>query len=327
MKQTYFPYNPALKQALLSVSNLMEAKIKTRDGQLEGALQQMATNGGKFLRPAFFWLFASLNGQPTEEKRPPLIKLATSIEVLHMATLIHDDIIDDSPKRRGRVSIQAKFGKDVAVYSGDYLFTIFFDLITTTTEGTPFLTINAKVMHRILRGELGQMADRFKQNQSLLAYLRNVNGKTAALFSLAASEGAHFVGADQRTITLAKQIGQNVGIAFQILDDILDYSSGDRLNKPVLEDLATGVYSLPLLLALKTDPTELTPLLNKGRQMTLSDMERVRELVVNIGGVDQARQLATAFTKKAEEKINRLPAGSSQQALNKLCKHLLKRNS
>ncbi|MFR5024642.1 MAG: polyprenyl synthetase family protein, partial [Limosilactobacillus fermentum] len=215
MKQTHFPHNPELNRALLAVSDLMAARIKTKDGQLESALQKMATNGGKFLRPAFFWLFASLTGQPQPEQRDRLIKLATSIEVLHMATLIHDDIIDDSPERRGRISIQAEFGKDVAVYSGDYLFTIFFDLITTTTATTPFLTTNAQIMHRILRGELGQMADRFKQDQTFLSYLRNINGKTAALFSLAASEGAYFGGADQRTVALAKRIGQNVGIAFQ----------------------------------------------------------------------------------------------------------------
>ncbi len=149
MKQTHFPHNPELNRALLAVSDLMAARIKTKDGQLESALQKMATNGGKFLRPAFFWLFASLTGQPQPEQRDRLIKLATSIEVLHMATLIHDDIIDDSPERRGRISIQAEFGKDVAVYSGDYLFTIFFDLITTTTATTPFLTTNAQIMHRI----------------------------------------------------------------------------------------------------------------------------------------------------------------------------------
>lgn len=107
------------------------------------------------------------------------------------------------------------------------------------------MTTNAQIMHRILSGELGQMADRFKQDQTFLSYLRNINGKTAALFSLAASEGAYFGGADQRTVALAKRIGQNVGIAFQILDDILDYSSGDQLNKPVLEDLATGSTHSP----------------------------------------------------------------------------------
>lgn len=327
MKQTHFPHNPELNRALLAVSDLMAARIKTKDGQLESALQKMATNGGKFLRPAFFWLFASLTGQPQPEQRDRLIKLATSIEVLHMATLIHDDIIDDSPERRGRISIQAEFGKDVAVYSGDYLFTIFFDLITTTTATTPFLTTNAQIMHRILSGELGQMADRFKQGQTFLSYLRNINGKTAALFSLAASEGAYFGGADQRTVALAKRIGQNVGIAFQILDDILDYSSGDQLNKPVLEDLATGVYSLPLLLAIQANPAAFKPLLDKGRLMSEADMQLVRQLVLENGGVEQARQLATAFTKKAEAEINQLPAGSSRRALTKLCQRLLKRSS
>lgn len=111
--------------------------------------------------------------------------------------------------------------------------------------GSAYLTRNARTMRKILTGELGQIDNRFDLDQSLLDYYRNVNGKTAAIFSLAAEEGAYFGHADHRTINLAKRIGQNIGISFQILDDILDYSGDERLNKPVLEDLATGVYSLP----------------------------------------------------------------------------------
>ena len=131
-------------------------------------------------------------------------------------------------------------------------------------------------MRKILTGELGQMDNRFDLSQSLLNYYRNVNGKTAAIFSLAAEEGAYFGHGDRRTINLAKRIGQNIGISFQILDDILDYSGDERLNKPVLEDLATGVYSLPLLLTLQNHRHELEPLLAKNRQMTIEDMEKVQ---------------------------------------------------
>lgn len=220
----------------------------------------MASNGGKYLRPAFFLLFANINHQTVAEQEK-LIKIASSLEVLHMATLIHDDIIDDSPKRRGAVSVQAAFGKDTAVYTGDFLFTIFFDLLVEAMTGSPYLTRNARTMRKILTGELGQMDNRFDLSQSLLDYYRNVNGKTAAIFSLAAEEGAYFGHGDRRTINLAKRIGQNIGISFQILDDILDYSGDERLNKPVLEDLATGVYSLPLLLTLQNHRHELEPYL------------------------------------------------------------------
>lgn len=323
MQQAYFRYYPQLKPSLTLVSQLIDHRLTVRYQQLEPALKQMASHGGKFLRPAFFLLFAGLHETEISEKQ---VKAAASIEILHMATLIHDDIIDDSPKRRGQASIQAAFGKDVAVYSGDYLFTVFFDLITETMANSRFLTINARIMRRILNGELGQMGDRFKLDQTILSYLRNVNGKTAALFSLAAEEGAALGGANKQEIQLAKRIGQNIGIAFQILDDILDYN-GHHLNKPVLKDLATGVYSLPLLLVLPTHQAELAPLLKKGKDMTPKDMQAVQKLVVNFGGVQAAQQLAGKFTAKAEQEIAQLPASPAQAALKKIVEQLLKRTS
>src|SRR5699024_1720718 len=106
-------------------------KISVDYPVLQAVISKMASNGGKFLRPAFFLLFTKLTADSqnrVDDKK--LIDIATSLEVLHMSTLIHDDIIDDSPKRRGEVSVQSQFGKDIAVYAGDYLFTVFFDLIT-----------------------------------------------------------------------------------------------------------------------------------------------------------------------------------------------------
>ena len=281
----------------------------------------MAQQGGKFLRPAFLLLFAGLHEHSVTEQQ---LKAAASIEILHMATLIHDDIIDDAPKRRGHASLQAAFGKDVAVYAGDYLFTVFFDLITETVANTRFLTVNARIMKRILNGELGQMGDRFKLDQSLLGYLRNVNGKTAALFSLAAEEGAFLGGATQKEIQLAKRIGQNIGIAFQILDDILDYT-GHHLNKPILKDLATGVYSLPLLLVLPTHQAELTPYLTQQAQMTPADIKAVQQIVKQAGGVQAAQTLAAKFTAKAEAELAQLPPSASRRALQKIIEQLLKR--
>ena len=321
MQQAYFRYYPQLKPNLTAVSDLIGDRLTVRYAQLEPALQQMAQQGGKFMRPAFLLLFAGLHEHPVTEQQ---LKAAASIEILHMATLIHDDIIDDAPKRRGHASLQAAFGKDVAVYAGDYLFTVFFDLITETVANTRFLTVNARIMKRILNGELGQMGDRFKLDQSLLGYLRNVNGKTAALFSLAAEEGAFLGGATQKEIQLAKRIGQNIGIAFQILDDILDYT-GHHLNKPILKDLATGVYSLPLLLVLPTHQAELTPYLTQQAQMTPADIKAVQQIVKQAGGVQAAQTLAAKFTAKAEAELAQLPPSASRRALQKIIEQLLKR--
>lgn len=326
MKQHFFRAYPEIDQALNEVNQLINHRITVKNPQLQTALQAMASNGGKYLRPAFFFLFSQLNGA-SQVDRPRLIKIAASLEILHMATLIHDDIIDDSPKRRGTVSIQAAFGKDTAVYSGDFLFTIFFDLLVETMANSPYLSRNARTMRKILTGELGQMDNRFNCQQSLLAYFRNVNGKTAALFSLAAEEGAYFGQASRRQIILAKRIGQNIGISFQILDDILDYSGGRKLNKPFLEDLATGVYSLPLLLTLQDHPKELSPLLAKRQMMTIEDMKKVQALVIGYGGVTKAQRIANCFTNKAQAEISLLPAGDPQKLLTKMANKLLTRTN
>ncbi|MRN06202.1 polyprenyl synthetase family protein [Lactobacillus sp. 0.1XD8-4] len=324
MKQHFFHAYPAIDHALNEVNQIINSQITIKNASLHEALQHMASNGGKYLRPAFFLLFADIGNKKVDD-RSRLIKIAASLEILHMATLIHDDIIDDSPKRRGAVSIQAAFGKDTAVYSGDFLFTAFFSLLVETMATSPYLARNAQTMRKILTGELGQMANRFDLNQSLLDYYRNVNGKTAALFSLAAEEGAHFGCSSHHTTVLAKRIGQNIGISFQILDDILDYSGDARLNKPVLEDLATGVYSLPLLLTLQNHRDELKPFLAKKRQMTIADMEQVQRLVINYGGVTKAQEIARKFTQKAQSEIQELPNSHTRRLLTLMANKLLTR--
>lgn len=312
---------------LSDVRALINQQLHTNNADLQKALQQMASHGGKYLRPSLLLLIAkTIAPEPWQPAmRQKLIQLGASIEILHMATLIHDDIIDDSPKRRGNISIQSKFGKDTAVYAGDLLFTSFFQLLIDSADNSEYLNTNARTMKRILNGELGQMALRYHQQQSILQYLRNANGKTAALFELAAKEGAHFAGANHQITLAAAQFGQNLGIAFQIIDDLLDYSDQLVLNKPVLQDLATGVYALPLLLALDQPAffDQLKPLLDG--PLTNHDERRIRQLVIASGALDEARLIAQKFTYKAMAALQKLPDHPANALLNDLAQQLLKR--
>lgn len=322
--QTY----PLISTQLKAVNHCIQERISCRDQALHSALLTMANNGGKYLRPALLLLVSRLfttNSKGDER----LVKLAASIEVLHMATLIHDDIIDDSPERRGAVSIQARFGKDTAVYAGDLLFTIFFDLLLEAIPSSNYLAINAQAMRQILDGELGQMGQRFNLQQGLSDYLANVKGKTAALFKLAAQEGAYFAGANADQVRTAADFGQQLGIAFQMLDDILDYTGDKRLNKPVLEDLATGVYSLPLLMALQIPTTakQVTPLLVKGNQLTKPEIHQVQRIVVASGAVEKSRQLAGQYTRGALTNLTEFPATKSRRFLQQMTNRLLKRSN
>ena len=273
---------PQITQQLQAVSSLMKRLLSSTDPAIQDVLDDCSRQQGKMLRPGLFLLFAALGDRnPNSEKNEKIIKIATSLEVLHQATLIHDDIIDDSPLRHGTITIQAKYGKDTAVYAGDLLFTVFFELLIETMNGTPFLQVNSATMRRLLHGELSQMAAKFDQQQPLASYIENIKGKTAALFRLACMEGAYFGGlTDQKLVELAAQIGEDIGIAFQIYDDILDYAADSAtLKKPVLEDVAQGVYTLPLLLAYQQNPAAFQPLLAKKRQITKPEIHQVAQSV------------------------------------------------
>lgn len=315
---------PLIDTELQAVNELIQQTIKTPHPSLQSTLLTMADNGGKYLRPSLLLLAARAVGKVDEQT----IKLGASIEILHMATLIHDDIIDDSDKRRGAVSIQAAFGKDVAVYTGDLLFTDFFDLMLGAINEHDYFVRNAQTMRQILNGELGQMGQRFNLKQTLNSYISDVRGKTAALFRLAAEEGAHFAGGNHAQTMALANFAENLGIAFQIVDDLLDYNGGAQMNKPTLEDLATGVYSLPLLLALDKPnlKQQLLPLLNKKRQMTLTNMQAVQRIIVNSSVISESQDLAKQYVHQAVDCLNILKPNPAVRLLKQLPNKLLTRN-
>lgn len=314
---------PNIQQPLTETRLLIEKKMKIRNKEIEGALIKLTYSGGKLLRPAFFFLFAQLGIEAKQDKNQ-LIKIAASLEILHMATLIHDDIIDDSPLRRGTITIQSQYGKDIAVYTGDLLFTEFFELLAEVMNGSSFLQINAKAMKRLLLGELDQMHTRYNQKMTLSDYLRSVVGKTAELFSLSCLEGAHFGHSSKETQRLAKRIGRHIGIAFQVYDDILDYSATvETLKKPVLEDLSQGVYTLPLLYALVKAPDRFAPYLDKKAAIKTDEAQAVAELVHEFDGVHEAKKFAAKVTQKALADINKLPECLAKEQLTQLTELLL----
>lgn len=274
---SYWNDYPTIQNKLQIVCSLIEKQLQVRNKDIQETLTDFAKSGGKYLRPAYFLLFSEL-GDPVKQDQKQLLKIAASIEILHMASLIHDDIIDDSPLRRGTITVQSKYGKDIAVYAGDLLFTQFFDLLTQVMNGSHYLGINAASMKRLLLGELDQMHTRFNKQETVEDYLRSINGKTAELFWLACIQGAHFGKTDEKTEALAGRIGRNVGIAFQVYDDILDYTANRHdLQKPILEDLAQGVYTLPLIFAKEEKPEAFASYLAKKNELSLEEAQKVAD--------------------------------------------------
>lgn len=318
---------PQIYKQINRVEKLIDDRLHTNNPNVEELLRALADDQGKQLRPGLFLLFSQLGDQKlhTDEE---LIKIAASVEILHKATLIHDDIIDDSPLRRGKITIQSKYGKDVAVYAGDLLFTVFFSLLTEAMNGSKYMSYNSQAMYNLLVGELSQMHLRYSQTQTIDDYLKNIQGKTAALFKLACMEGIHFSEPNEKRERLAGDIGLNIGIAFQIYDDILDYTSTTKdLKKPVLEDVAEGVYSSPLLFAFAKAPAEFKPLLDKKQDIKPAEIKEVARLVKKYNGVKDAQELAQHYTDLALEEIDSLGDRRVAHQIKTVASRLLNRAS
>lgn len=316
---------PDLSNDLQATLTLMETTINLSNKEVEAAILTMIHSGGKMLRPAYLLLFSQLGPAYDQEKA---IALAAAMETLHTATLIHDDIVDEADIRRNIPTVQSQFGKDVAVYAGDYLFVSCFKLLADYASSLKSIQLNAKSMEKILSGELGQMDNRYDTTMTIDAYLTNISGKTAELFALSCFVGAYESGTSDLFANKCKQIGAAIGITFQIIDDILDYSQdATSIGKPVLEDVKQGVYSLPLLYALQANPEALLPYLEKRSKMTDVDAERVFDLVQENGGIQAAQALAATYTTKALKSISKLPTKnqSVKETIYELTNHLLTR--
>ncbi|MEY8445739.1 polyprenyl synthetase family protein [Enterococcus ratti] len=297
---------PTLKDELNETLQKMEEVIRLKNKPVEQAIKETIHAGGKLLRPAYQLLFSQFGSEQDREKA---IALAASIEMLHTATLIHDDIVDEADIRRGQLNLRGRFGNTVAVYAGDYLFVCCFKLLSDYTSSLKSLQENSRSMEKILDGELGQMDDRYNYHLSVAEYLENISGKTAELFQLSCSVGAYESGMSERFARKAGLIGLSIGMAFQIVDDVLDYTKKtEDIGKPVLEDMRQGVYSLPLIYALQTDKkAELIAYLDKRLELTNDEAQAVRRIVRKTKGVEKAKKLAEDYTKKALKEIHKLP--------------------
>lgn len=316
---------PALQPELQQVMQLMTHNIHLDDSAINDAILEMIHGGGKLLRPAYCLLFSQF--KTTDRQR--MIALAAALETLHTATLIHDDIIDDAAMRRHHASIQQRFGKDIAVYAGDYLFVVVFKILSHYSSSFKSIQLNSVNMEKILIGEVQQKDRHYRIDITMDQYLEQIQGKTAELFALSCFLGAYESGQSARFSERARKAGLAIGMAFQILDDILDYrEDATQLGKPILEDVAEGVYTSPLIFALQTDARrELLPLMRLQGAITPEQRQQVQQLVIQAGGVTRAQRLATEYTETALQHLRKLPADPAKDDLIHLTTQLLRRHN
>lgn len=312
---------PDIKKELTNVVTLMDKNAYCKDKVIETSIKDMIHSSGKMIRPGFSVIAAHFG-----EYEPERINvIAAVIEFFHMATLVHDDVIDDAELRRGKQTVQSKYGKNYAVYIGDYLFCICFKLLAQTAS-LHTIQVDSRAMSRICLGEVEQLNSRFDKDVSVKNYLKRVSGKTAELFSLSLYVGAAESNCSKQLSRLFWNIGHNIGMAFQIIDDILDYVSDTQtLGKDSANDLKDGLYTLPLIYVLEDKPAELLEILNQ-ENYTDQDISKIYKLVYELGGIEKARSLAKKYTKKAYKLIDKLPENPYREILREITTVLLDRS-
>ena len=315
---------PTIQALLLECLELIIEKTSIDNDDIEKTVIDMIDSHGKLLRPAYFFLFSRL-GNATKEIHKQIIAAAASTEVLHLATLIHDDIIDEANMRRGSETVQSKHGKDVAVYTGDLLISVYFDLLADATDSIDIIKLNTQSMKRVLLGEINQMTNAYNTAVTYEDYLKSIKGKTAQLFELSCYEGAYFGQCSPDILEKSRSIGQNIGIAFQMLDDILDYTqTPEILSKPVLNDVKQGIYTFPLILGMEADESFL-PLLKRGEDLSDSDLAELVSLLHDNDCINRARAIAKTYSDQALATIESLPHHPEKDTLYSLTKSLLTR--
>ena len=314
---------PELHEELKQVKAMMHASITIENKQIREAIWAVLESGGKMVRPAYLILFSMWNENRNKEE---VHAVAAALELLHVATLLHDDVIDEADTRRGQETISARFGNRVAIYAGDYLLTVCYQLLSKYSQDLAGIQIPTDGMMRVIEGELSQMEESYKTDVTIQDYLKRIDGKTAQLFMLSCMMGERF--SEMGELERARHIGNSIGMAFQLLDDILDYEvSSSEFGKPVLEDVAQGIYTLPLIASLPKCEKELLPLLEKKNQLTAPDRLAIQKLVVNAGGVETAKDFASKYTMKAIHQIEKLPEADVKPMLLKITSQLLQRKS
>ncbi len=315
---------PSIQSDLTEVLDVIQSELKAKNPAVQDALIEMITSGGKLLRPALTILI----GQMTPNNHDNLIHLAAAVEMLHSATLVHDDIIDSSSQRRHHPSIQARFGQDVAVYAGDYLFSVTFKTLAFHSSSTEVSRKATTYLEQILNGELLQRSHYYHLDMTIDDYLEQIAGKTAALFELAAQLGLSAADEQPNQALTDKLISftYNLGMAFQILDDLLDYQDDSQtLGKPTLNDMREGVYSAPLLYAINRSE-RVKELLAARETMTDAQSQEVAQLVHETGAFDAATELAVDYTDIALDILDELPDSDAKDMLIDLSEHLLHRS-
>lgn len=334
---------PEIRSEIERVQRLIESEVSRPGGAISRGLLDLSRRDSKLLRPAFAIIAARIrSGQRPVDER--VIRVAAAIEMLHLASLIHDDIVDESTTRRGGPTLHLGYGNRAAVLMGDYLFARCFALVADYAEPESAALLSVAGSH-LISSEIEEIDEDNRALPSVRRYLRRVIGKTAVLFAMSFHVGAVHgsgdgLGSDDEIVSILRRVGYNIGIGFQIVDDLLDlFGDSRRTGKPAASDVRQGVTTLPLVLASRTlRGDRLFAVFERTRRITRlarrpfrfvgeRSLERLRRTVDQAGGREAAEAVARRYTRRALREIDRLPACEDRRILEQVTEQLLLRAS
>ena len=320
--RTALIYQP-IKDDLIQVEERLGTPANIATPHLPELLDYVLRTGGKRVRPAITLLAADIYAHTNDLA----IIMASAVELLHIATLIHDDTVDNSPLRRGKATVSDLWGKDVAVLLGDYVFATSATFVCDTNNVRVIRRFSETIME-LSSGELLEYFNTNNWRQTKEDYNDRIYRKTASLFRTSAETGAILGGASEEAIGALERYGYNIGMAFQIIDDILDVQGDtEEIGKPVGNDLLQGVLTLPGILLIEKYPKE-NPIEELFRQEGREDgncLRRALDMIQNSGIIEGSFAVARDYCAGARDAIGSLPDGPARRSLLDISEYVMER--
>jgi geranylgeranyl pyrophosphate synthase len=305
----------------------VEARMRSGSGEhhsnTDAAIEHLLSSGGKRIRPAL----ALLVGQMLDADAERTVTLAAAIEMLHTATLVHDDLIDGSLLRRGLPTLNAQWTPGATVLTGDFIFARA-ALLAAQTGSLRLMERFAQTLMTIVNGEITQLF-RTRQGSLQEAYSRSIHAKTASLFELA-GEAAAILGAEgEPSIRTMRNYGYQVGMAFQIVDDVLDFVGNQaKVGKPLGSDLRHGLITLPTVFYLEAHPEDGdVARVTENLAVDETSLERLIEAIRSSGAIERSLEEAGRYAAAAEADLAGMPEGPAHDGLRQLARYTVRRTT
>lgn len=313
-----------MEAAMRQVDAVIRERLSSRVALIDQISRYIVSAGGKRIRPRLVLLFAEAFGYEGPER----FELAAIVEFIHTATLLHDDVVDESSLRRGRATANAIFGNAASVLVGDFLYSRAFQMMVSVNR-MRVLEVLADATNVIAEGEVLQLMNMHDPDLAVEEYLRVIRFKTAKLFEASARLGAVLGGADAAVEEACADYGRSLGTAFQLVDDLLDYEgNSSELGKNVGDDLREGKPTLPLLIAMERGSAADRELIRQAIQHgEVQKLAEILAVVRRTGALDATRQAAQQEADQARDRLSALPASKAREALLELCSRSVHRSS